>query len=206
MHARFDYRGTITATAEPYDPATGIFSMIGTHDHALGGDVLRPAVIMAVVDGVLEGLTTDERPNVARKHQRELASVSQEIDRLTEAIAVGGPMSSLLEALRARQDRRTELLAELAAARDWQPVRLDRKAIESTVTKRLTDWRGLLTEHVADGRELLRRTLTGPLRFTPDGSAYRFEGEAAIGRLLEGVIPVATKMASPEGFEPSLPA
>ena len=96
--------------------------------------------------------------------------------------------------------------AAIAAERQRQSVTLDRRAIERTVRERLTDWQVLLTDNVADGRELLRRTLTGPLRLTPDGRTYRFEGEAAIGRLLEGVIPVPTYLASPEGFEPSLPA
>jgi hypothetical protein len=53
---------------------------------------------------------------------------------------------------------------------------------------------------------LLRRTLAGPLKFTPAEQGYRFEGEAAIGRLLEGAIGVTPLMASPAGFEPALPA
>ncbi len=41
--------------------------------------------------------------------------------------------------------------------------------------KHVTRWRALLTKHV-EGRELLREVLTGPLRFTPEGRTYRFEG------------------------------
>ncbi len=37
------------------------------------------------------------------------------------------------------------------------------------------------------GRQLLREVLAGPLRFTPDARTYRFEGEAAMGRVLAGI-------------------
>jgi hypothetical protein len=57
---------------------------------SLGGDVLRPAVIMAVVDGVLEALAADRPASRLDAHKRELLNVSQEIDRLTEALLRAG--------------------------------------------------------------------------------------------------------------------
>jgi hypothetical protein len=83
---------------------------------------------------------------------------------------------------------------------------MTRRAVERAVRARVRDWRSLLTTQVQDGRELLRRTLVGPMKFTPIENGYRFEGEAAIGRLLEGIVSSATLMASPAGFEPALPA
>jgi hypothetical protein len=47
-----------------------------------------------------------------------------------------------------------------------------------------------------------REVLAGPLRFTPEGKTYRFEGEAAIGQMLAGMAGVAPFLASPTGFEP----
>jgi hypothetical protein len=44
----------------------------------------------------------------------------------------------------------------------------------------------VLTSNVQDGRELLRQVLNGPIRFTPVDGAYRFDGNAAIERLLGG--------------------
>ena len=73
--------------------------------------------------------------------------------------------------------------------------------MERAVRQRLDNSRGLLTKHTADGRELLRRLLVGPIRFTPDGRRYQFEGKAAIGRLLTGLIDVRTFVASPEGSD-----
>jgi hypothetical protein len=79
-------------------------------------------------------------------------------------------------------------------------TRFDRKAIEAKVHAYVKDWRALLTKRVEDGRQLLREVLSGPLRFTPDGRTYRFEGEAAIGRMLAGVAGLPTVVASPTGF------
>ena len=68
------------------------------------------------------------------------------------------------------------------------------------VRAKLADWRGLLTENVQDGRTLLRHVLAGPIRFTPAGRQFLFEGLAAMEKLLAGA--VATEMASPPGLEP----
>jgi hypothetical protein len=54
----------------------------------------------------------------------------------------------------------------------------------------------------ASGRQLLREVLAGPLKFTPHGRTYRFEGEAAIGRAIAGMTGLATFVVRPEGLEP----
>jgi hypothetical protein len=106
----------------------------------------------------------------------------------------------LLEALKDRQRRQIEL-AGAVAAQDAVNVRwFDRKAIEAKVHKAAARWRAMLTTHVEDGRQLLREVLAGPLRFAPEGRMYSFEGEAAFGPLLEGMVGVACEVASPPGF------
>jgi len=47
----------------------------------------------------------------------------------------------------------------------------------------------------------LREVLVGPMRFTPQGRSYQFEGEASLGRLLAGVIGDATNLVPVRGFE-----
>ena len=66
----------------------------------------------------------------------------------------------------------------------------------------LTTWQRLLTEDVKEGRQLLRELLAGPVRFTPDGRSYRFEGEALIGPALAGVVGLPTELVAVRGFEP----
>ncbi len=96
-----------------------------------------------------------------------------------------------------REARRVELVAALEAAEAAATMKVDRRVLERTVRGHLTRWRTLLTTHVQDGRQLLREVLAEPLRFTPEGRTYRFEGEAAIGRLLSGTAGLPTFVASP---------
>ncbi len=175
---------------------------------AIGGDVLRPAVVAAVLDGVFDAFA-ERTGGPAIAHARgELANLEAEIGRLVEALASGGDMVPVLDALKARQARREALQRTIMASTTVKSP-LDRKAIERLVLERLIEWRALLMSSVADGRQLFRETLSGPIRFTPekgDELIYRFEGEVQLGRLFSGIAGLAPFMASPAGFEPALPA
>jgi hypothetical protein len=103
----------------------------------------------------------------------------------------------LLAALTARQIRRDELAAVLALRESAGRRSFDRNAIEGEVRRYVDTWRGLLTKHVSDGRQLLREALAGPLRFTPVERTYRFDGEVSIGHLLAGVVGLPTVGSSP---------
>jgi site-specific DNA recombinase len=155
-------------------------AVLGTLAH----DVLRPEIVNAVVAGVLEQMRPKSPQDHAAAQSSELASLDREIGRLTEAIATGGQLTTLLAALKDRQARRDELEAARSQVVPHRPF--DRAAVDARVRESLSDWRALLTRNTQDGRELLRRVLDGPIRFTPENGAYRFEGTAAIGRLLGG--------------------
>ena len=153
---------------------------------AVGGDVLRPAVVMAVIDGVIAELKPQALKQTVDTQRKALRQVEREIGNLTKAIAAGGPLESLVAALKGTEGRRAELVASIEAAEAVDVRRFDRKAIERRVRHQLNDWWRLLTTNVGDGRQLLREILVGPLKFTPEGDVYRFEGEATFGRLLSG--------------------
>jgi len=55
----------------------------------LRGDVLRPAVVWVVLDGVWEAMDPQARGERLDRVRTELATVAREIGRLTEAIASG---------------------------------------------------------------------------------------------------------------------
>ena len=169
---------------------------------SLGGDVLHPAVIMAVIDAVIAELKPQALKRTVDGQRKALRDVEREISNLARAIAAGGPLESLVTVLKGAEGRRAELRASIKAAEGVDVRCLDRKGIERRVREQLDDWRALLTTNVGDGRQLLREILVGPLRFTPEGKVYRFEGEAAVGRLLSGAAELAPFMASPTGFEP----
>ena len=163
---------------------------------AIGGDVLRPAVVMAVINAVIAELKPQALKRTVDRKRKALRDAEREIGNLTKAIAAGGPLDSLLAELKACEGRRAELIDSIDSADAVDVRRLDRAGIERNVRQQLAQWRSLLTTNVTDGRQLLRQVLVGPLRFTPEGKRYRFEGEAAIGRLLAGSADLAPFLAS----------
>ena len=175
-------------------------------DHAvlttLGGEVLRPAVVMAIIDGVLAELSPQTLARELDRQRLSLQDVQREIGNLAKAIAAGGPLEGLLAELKLCETRRDELVATTAAQETIDVRQFDRKAIERRVRQHVEDWRALLTKHVADGRQVLREVLAGPLRFTPEGRTYRFEGEVALGGLLAGVAGLPTEVVAVRGIEP----
>ena len=70
---------------------------------------------------------------------------------------------------------------------------IDFGALENTLRTKLENWRGLLSRHVAQARQIVRKVLADRLTFTPrtEGthSYYEFEGQGRLEPLLSGVIP-----------------
>jgi hypothetical protein len=175
---------------------------------AIGGDVLRPAVIDTLIEGAFAALAPEAAILARDRARAELTSIEREIARLVDAVAVGGDMPAAVAAIKARQARQQALQQALAEAATSRP-HLNRRTVEREVRARLTRWRTLLTTNVKDARQLLREVLAGPIRFTPATHymlQYKFEGEAALGQLLAGIVGLGPLMASPAGFEPALPA
>ena len=60
---------------------------------------------------------------------------------------------------------------------------------------------GTSTRQVPQARQILRKLLPSPLRFTPHGERvkgyFEFEGQAALGRLLFGAAGSPSSVASP---------
>jgi hypothetical protein len=170
----------------------------------IGGEVLSPAVVAAVVSGVLDAFAADDTSPVERL-RAELVKLEGEIARLADAIATGGQLDGLLRALQARQERHREVLRLMAGVEGNGHRQIDRRRVEAAARRKLGEWRALLGRNVQDGRQLLREVLRGPIRFwpvEPGARVFRFQGEVDYGVLLSGVAGVATKLVSPTGFEP----
>jgi hypothetical protein len=168
----------------------------------IAGDVLRPRVIMAVIDGVLDQLSPGSCERELEESRAALRTVEQGIRNLAHAITVAGDLEPLLHELKNARTKRDELVATIAAL-ERTDLRCDRAEIARKVKEHLDGWRALLTtKHVEDGRQLLREVLAGPLRFTPEGRSYRFEGEATFGAMRSGMADDATYLVAVRGFEP----
>ena len=167
---------------------------------AIGDDVLRPAVVSAVLDGVFDALRPKVQSDAVETLRIELADVDQQIERLTEAIAQGGQLGSLLEALKTRYARQNEIRRAVETSESVARRHINRPAVEAHVCDRLARWRTLLTTHVSDARQLLREALVSPIRFTPVDRAYEFAGDLFLGGLLVGTVCLPTTVVPVPGL------
>ena len=135
--------------------------------------------------------------------ERELAKLEQELKRLTMAVAAGGELTSLVEAVTAGEKRRRELQSELASLTSRR-AEFDGAKLRQQLAKRLADWRGLLRRYPVQGQQVLKRLIDGRLTFEPtvegDERYYRFTGTGTVEPLLAGQM--VQKLASPRGILP----
>ncbi len=166
-------------------------------------DVLRPKSVLAIIEGVLNELSPQTRARDLARHQRELTTVDREIAHLAEGIAQGGHLTALLDALKTRQDRRDTLMTAIETQRASDVTGVNRTAVAQTVRACVEAWHATLSgQAIERTRQTLRELLVGPLVLTPQGRAYRFEGELLVGQLLLGRLGLPTFVARPTGFEP----
>jgi hypothetical protein len=169
----------------------------------LSGEVLRPKAEKAIIDGLVAELAPRTVAKDAARRRKELATLDQEIARLTEAIAMTGcELPPLVEALRNAMSPRRTLAADM---QETDVSRLDPAGLGQRVRDRFTAWRADPAGPLPTKRKLLREILTGPLLLTPGERAYTFEGEIAAERLLTGEIGLPTNLVRPAGLEPATP-
>ena len=170
-------------------------------------DVLHPEIVTNALEKAIAAL----RPNpgnldgMRAELTASLRRLDEELARLTEAIvAGGGSLPTLTAAVRDREDRKLRVSHELAALERVRDVtRLDVPRMKQDLLARLSSWRGLAMRHVSEARQMLRTLLEGRLVFTPikDGAVrvYEFSGQAALGRLLSGIV-LPKGVVAPTGF------
>jgi len=169
---------------------------------ALEGDILQPAIIERAIARAVQVLSRPDEDPSAHRHRldAELRTIETELAALTAAIVSGGTAATLVTAIREREGRRDALRGTLAG--------LERLAtqtpadVEREIRARLEDFRTMLRRNIPQGRQVLRKLLTTPLRFQPVGETWEFTGEAALGKILAGIVDIdATKsVASPTGL------
>jgi hypothetical protein len=134
---------------------------------------------------------------------KQISAVDAENKRLVSAIAAGGDIPALVEALKSANERKDALVNELAMVNSYQHSQADYDELEKELNAHFgSSWRTILTRQVGPARQVLRKLFNGVrLPFTPSGDAagsrYEFKGTAAIGRLLTGR---AKALVSPTGF------
>jgi site-specific DNA recombinase len=175
----------------------------------LEADVLRPEVLTATLREAVAQLNPPQAEREAERERLRGARrrLETELDRLTEALASGGDLPSIVAAVKERQAQRNRVERELAELDDLTEIRsLDLQRIEQILRAKLDDWRGLLSRNVAQARQALRGLIPERLTFTPtrDGAdtLYVFEGMAVLNRFLSGIVELPKAVVAPTGFEP----
>lgn len=168
-------------------------------------DILQPPIIAKAIEKSLAHLhASGESPDVRRTVlQKELKQIEAELARLTTAIATGGTLTTLLRAIQERENRRTQVQAELALLNGVTVTTFDAERTEEEIRSYLKDWSGLAQRHPVQTRQILRKLLPEKqrIRLRHDGHGrYRFTGEAAVGRLLLGGVALGTYPGVPNGI------
>ena len=158
--------------------------------------VLHPDVVARAFELALDEI----RPSAGRgeaerqRLQTEVRGVGKELGRLTEALATGGELTSVVSAIQERERRRQALQGQLAGLdRVQEFTAADGRRVERELRDKLSDWRYLLRGQVQEARQIIRALLTDRLTFTPieceDERVYRYEGTFSVEALVSGVIP-----------------
>jgi hypothetical protein len=125
--------------------------------------------------------------------QSELQRIEVGLGRLTQALADGGDIPSLLEAIREREAQRRAVLTEMEVARAAPTAaQPDAETALRELRRRVRHWQFLLTEETSQARQMLRTLMKTRIVVTPnleDHSAV-FEARGNYDELFSGLINV----------------
>lgn len=164
---------------------------------AVEGTLLNPRVVERALAQAEALILADGTGEQRRSLESQLAETGVAIRRLTSAIAQGGELAPLVAALDTHERQRKDLenrLASLSAPR----LTLDAEEVRRTLRGYLADWQKLLSGHVHQAQQIVRRLVKERLTMTPQTDGfYTFSGTGTVRPLLAGV----RNMASPRGVE-----
>ena len=136
-----------------------------------------------------------------RRHTLEtaLAHMEAALARLTQAVADGGAVATLVQAIGDQERRRQTLQAELSELERRRVVPLNVAQLKARVREKSEEWQAVLRNHAPIARQMVRKLVEGRIVFTPDPEAgrYRFTMPGTLENFFSGIVPLA--MASPTG-------
>jgi hypothetical protein len=168
---------------------------------ALLDDVLDPSILRDAVDVALGELQADDGPrDRIERIEADIDTIEQERARLVTAIATGGNLGGLLEALRARETRRASLEPERAALVTQTPLRAsDAARVREELMVLAKSWRQVLVMGAIHARPIVTSLLIARVSITPMKTPHRWvlRGEGTLRGLFSKVVGLPLGMASP---------
>ena len=174
-------------------------------------EILTPERLVEVTQRTLaRAQALRQSPDRAREPlKQQLAHAEAALARLTEAVARGGDVPALVEAIKTQEERRQALESRLAAMVE-PPVVFD-GLLEKRLRAAVGEWREVLGRQVPQARQIVSKLIANRITFTPevrDGEpGFRFQATGTVEKLVSGLVPgFSQAVASPTGFEPESPA
>ncbi len=157
---------------------------------ALLDEVLDPSILTDAVDSALALVRGDVGSARATQIDGDLAAVDQERARLVEAIAAGGQLDGLLEALKARDARRRELEGQRELLRTEHVVTSsDVARVRAELLALAHSWRTVLAHDPEHARPIVVALLVDRVTLTPmpseRGKRWNLRGVGTLAGLFE---------------------
>jgi Recombinase zinc beta ribbon domain len=157
---------------------------------ALEDVVLSPRFIDRLLDDAFAHHDADAERSAL---EREAEAVAAEITNITKAIAVGGDIPALADALKTRDSRLRKIRAELSQ----QVASADRETLKAALELRVVDWRKILrSQHIDQARQVLKHLIDLPI-VVHNQPKPKWVAAAKPEGLARGI--VYSRMASPRG-------
>lgn len=162
--------------------------------------MLAPLVVEKAVERAVRTIAGEGRGERVTALGRDITEKGQELQRLVDALAVGGESQTLMVAIRGREAQLASLRSELSSVQT-SAIDFDRGKLKRELLARTKDWKALLRAAPESGQRALRALIIDRLTFSPEegetGRYYAFSGAGTIEPLLCGL--VVQKVASPPG-------
>jgi hypothetical protein len=186
-------RGTTVCNSRRLVPMERLHDMVVT---IFQEDILTPARLEQVIRDLAR---TDEHAperaaEVRRSLEADLRRVKGRIANLTEAVAAGGEVKSLIAAIKTAEREHQDIRGRLKHADGLQKAAAawDVSAYREKVMALLEDWQGALEAAPQIARQILRKLLISDIIVTPGQDAagrwFEFEAQGTYRRIVYGVI------------------
>ena len=186
-------RGATVCTNRRMVPMERLHDMVIT---VFQQDILTPARLEQVIQDLARGHEhgSARAAAVRRALEADLRRVEGRIANLTEAVAAGGEVKSLIAAIKAAEREQQDIRARLEHADGLQKATAawDVSAYREKVMALLEDWQGALEAAPQIARQILRKLLISDIIVTPCQNAagrwFKFRAEGTFRRIVYGVI------------------
>jgi site-specific DNA recombinase len=171
---------------------------------ALERELLDPEILEAAIARAAARVAAPPEDLETRRHTLEIARTHAEtaLARLTQAVAEGGSVATLLQAIRDQERHHDRIRAELADLDRPRVVPLSLAQLTALARTKAEEWQALLRKHAPIARQMVRKLVEGRILFTPDRETrrYTFRVTGTLANFFSGIV-CPQALASPTGFD-----